>query len=142
MENSETSDTYLDSVYQSAAFSLYFSTAKEVEAIVRAEGAIPATIGILEGRIHVGLSSDELDFLAQSKTALKVSRRDLPYVISKVWNLCKIVFLNHVNIHFNVKCLIFDYAGSVGWHYCLRHNDCRSQSWDSCLCNRRHWRST
>ncbi|XP_073687504.1 uncharacterized protein [Garra rufa] len=59
------------------------STAKEVEAIVRAEGAIPATIGILEGRIHVGLSSDELDFLAQSKTALKVSRRDLPYVISK-----------------------------------------------------------
>lgn len=59
------------------------STAKEVEAIVRAEGSIPATIGILEGRIHVGLSSDELDFLAQSKTALKVSRRDLPYVISK-----------------------------------------------------------
>ncbi|XP_067292690.1 uncharacterized protein zgc:136858 [Pseudorasbora parva] len=59
------------------------STAKEVEAIVRREGAIPATIGILEGRIHVGLSSDELDFLAQSKTALKVSRRDLPYVISK-----------------------------------------------------------
>ncbi|XP_059392847.1 uncharacterized protein zgc:136858 isoform X1 [Carassius carassius] len=59
------------------------STAKEVEAIVRAEGAIPATIGILEGSIHVGLSSDELDFLAQSKMALKVSRRDLPYVISK-----------------------------------------------------------
>uniref|UniRef100_A0A672SDZ3 Zgc:136858 n=1 Tax=Sinocyclocheilus grahami TaxID=75366 RepID=A0A672SDZ3_SINGR len=59
------------------------STAKEVEAIVRAKGAVPATIGILEGRIHVGLSSDELDFLAQSKTALKVSRSDLPYVISK-----------------------------------------------------------
>lgn len=59
------------------------STAKEVEATVRAEGSIPATIGILEGSIHVGLSSDELDFLAQSKTALKVSRRDLPYVISK-----------------------------------------------------------
>ncbi|KAI7811979.1 uncharacterized protein zgc:136858 [Triplophysa rosa] len=59
------------------------STAREVETIVRAEGATPATIGILEGRIHVGLSSDELDFLAQSKTALKVSRRDLPYVISK-----------------------------------------------------------
>lgn len=65
---------------------LSFSTAREVEAIVRAEGATPATVGILEGRIHVGLSSDELDFLARSKTALKVSRRDLPYVISKVWN--------------------------------------------------------
>ncbi|XP_043083149.1 pseudouridine-metabolizing bifunctional protein C1861.05 [Puntigrus tetrazona] len=60
-----------------------FSTAKEVEVIVRAEGAVPATIGILEGSVHVGLSSDELDFLAQNKTALKVSRRDLPYVISK-----------------------------------------------------------
>lgn len=74
------------SIYQTTAFPLNFSTAKEVEAIVRAEGAIPATIGILEGSIHVGLSSDELDFLAQSKMALKVSRRDLPYVISKVWS--------------------------------------------------------
>ncbi|KAK6319823.1 hypothetical protein J4Q44_G00089300 [Coregonus suidteri] len=45
------------------------STAKEVEAIVR-------------GRVHVRLSS-ELDYLAQSKTSLKVSRQDLPYAISK-----------------------------------------------------------
>ncbi|XP_036424228.1 pseudouridine-metabolizing bifunctional protein C1861.05 isoform X2 [Colossoma macropomum] len=59
------------------------STAKEVEAIVRAEGATPATVGVLEGTVHVGLSPEELDFLARSKTALKVSRRDLPYVISK-----------------------------------------------------------
>ncbi|XP_015246498.1 PREDICTED: pseudouridine-metabolizing bifunctional protein C1861.05-like [Cyprinodon variegatus] len=59
------------------------STAKEVEAIVRAEGAIPATIGIIDGEIRVGLSSEELDYLAQYKTPLKVSRRDLPYVISK-----------------------------------------------------------
>ncbi|XP_063052293.1 uncharacterized protein zgc:136858 [Engraulis encrasicolus] len=59
------------------------STAKEVEAIVREQGALPATVGVLEGRVHVGLSSEELDFLAQSKTSLKVSRRDLPYVISK-----------------------------------------------------------
>ncbi|KAL2093600.1 hypothetical protein ACEWY4_010912 [Coilia grayii] len=59
------------------------STAKEVEAIVREQGAIPATVGVLEGRVHVGLSGDELDFLSRSKTSLKVSRRDLPYVISK-----------------------------------------------------------
>ncbi|XP_038164794.1 pseudouridine-metabolizing bifunctional protein C1861.05 isoform X4 [Cyprinodon tularosa] len=59
------------------------STAKEVEEIVRAEGAIPATIGIIDGKIRVGLSSEELDYLAQYKTPLKVSRRDLPYVISK-----------------------------------------------------------
>lgn len=60
------------------------STATEVEAIVRAEGATPATVGVIEGKVHVGLSSEELDLLAQSKTSLKVSRRDLPYVISKV----------------------------------------------------------
>ncbi|KAM9753283.1 uncharacterized protein ACNS7B_006624 [Menidia menidia] len=59
------------------------STAKGVEAIVRAEGATPATVGVIEGEIRVGLSSDELDYLAQCKSPLKVSRRDLPYVISK-----------------------------------------------------------
>ncbi|XP_008292944.1 pseudouridine-metabolizing bifunctional protein C1861.05 isoform X2 [Stegastes partitus] len=59
------------------------STAKEVEAIVRAEGATPATVGVLEGEVRVGLSSEELDYLAQCKSSLKVSRRDLPYVISK-----------------------------------------------------------
>ncbi|XP_062856109.1 uncharacterized protein zgc:136858 isoform X2 [Trichomycterus rosablanca] len=59
------------------------STAREVEDIVRAEGATPATVGILEGTVHVGLSSDELEFLARSESTHKVSRRDLPYVISK-----------------------------------------------------------
>ncbi|XP_035772051.1 pseudouridine-metabolizing bifunctional protein C1861.05 isoform X1 [Neolamprologus brichardi] len=58
-------------------------TAKEVEAIVRAEGATPATVGVISGEVHVGLSSEELDHLAQSKISQKVSRRDLPYVISK-----------------------------------------------------------
>lgn len=60
------------------------STAKEVEAIVRTQGAIPATVGVLKGRVHVGLSEEELDFLSRSKTVLKVSRRDLPFAISKV----------------------------------------------------------
>uniref|UniRef100_A0A8C4IJH8 Zgc:136858 n=1 Tax=Dicentrarchus labrax TaxID=13489 RepID=A0A8C4IJH8_DICLA len=59
------------------------STAKEVEAIVRAEGATPATVGVIEGEVRVGLSSEELDFLARCENSLKVSRRDLPYVISK-----------------------------------------------------------
>ncbi|KAM7414898.1 hypothetical protein PAMA_019626 [Pampus argenteus] len=59
------------------------STAKEVEAIVRAEEATPATVGVIEGKIHIGLSSEELDHLARCKSSLKVSRRDLPYIISK-----------------------------------------------------------
>ena len=60
------------------------STAMEVESLVRAQGATPATVGVLRGRVHVGLSSDELEYLARSEGALKVSRRDLPYAISKV----------------------------------------------------------
>ncbi|CAK6950857.1 uncharacterized protein zgc:136858 isoform X2 [Scomber scombrus] len=59
------------------------STAKEVEAIVRAEEAIPATVGVIDGKVHVGLSSEELHYLARCKSSMKVSRRDLPYVISK-----------------------------------------------------------
>uniref|UniRef100_A0A3Q3WV18 Carbohydrate kinase PfkB domain-containing protein n=1 Tax=Mola mola TaxID=94237 RepID=A0A3Q3WV18_MOLML len=59
------------------------STAKEVEAIVRAEGATPATVGVIEGEVCVGLSSKELDHLARRQSPVKVSRRDLPYVLSK-----------------------------------------------------------
>ncbi|MCV2353249.1 pseudouridine-5'-phosphate glycosidase [Paucibacter sp. B2R-40] len=57
-------------------------TAREVEAIIRAGGAVPATIAVLDGKIRIGLSNDELELLGQSPDAMKVSRRDLPYVLS------------------------------------------------------------
>ncbi|MBC3861076.1 pseudouridine-5'-phosphate glycosidase [Undibacterium jejuense] len=57
-------------------------TAREVEAIIREQGAVPATIAIINGKIHIGLSDAELELLGQSKDALKVSRRDLPYVLT------------------------------------------------------------
>ncbi|PKU36068.1 pseudouridine-metabolizing bifunctional [Limosa lapponica baueri] len=57
--------------------------AREVEEIVRTNGAVPATVGILRGRIHVGLTDEELEFLASSKNVVKVSRRDLPFVLSQ-----------------------------------------------------------
>lgn len=66
---------------------MLFSTAKEVEDIVRAEGATPATVGVIDGEVRVGLSPQELDQLARHQGSLKVSRRDLPYVISKVRNV-------------------------------------------------------
>ncbi len=59
-------------------------TALEVERIVRENGAIPATIAILEGKIKVGLTEDEIDYLAKSGTKIvKASRRDLPYLLSQ-----------------------------------------------------------
>ncbi|RMC02885.1 hypothetical protein DUI87_20078 [Hirundo rustica rustica] len=59
------------------------SMAREVEEIVRRNGAVPATVGILRGQIHVGLTDEELEFLATSKNAVKVSRRDFPFVLSQ-----------------------------------------------------------
>lgn len=60
-----------------------------MEAIVRAEGATPATVGVIQGKVHVGLSSEELQYLACCNNSLKVSRRDLPYVVSKVRHSCQ-----------------------------------------------------
>ncbi|MGM9481687.1 pseudouridine-5'-phosphate glycosidase [Roseateles sp. NT4] len=57
-------------------------TAREVEDVIRAEGAVPATIAVIGGRIRVGLTPDELQQLAQSPDAMKLSRRDLPFAIA------------------------------------------------------------
>ncbi|QXJ39260.1 Pseudouridine-5'-phosphate glycosidase [Parageobacillus caldoxylosilyticus] len=57
-------------------------TAKEVEQLIRENGAVPATIAILDGKIKIGVNEEELEFLGTSKEIEKVSRRDLPYVIA------------------------------------------------------------
>jgi pseudouridine-5'-phosphate glycosidase len=57
-------------------------TAREVEDVIRAEGAVPATIAVIGGRIRVGLTAEELQQLAQSPDAMKLSRRDLPFAIA------------------------------------------------------------
>ena len=56
--------------------------AKKCEEIIRENGAIPATIAIINGRIKVGLTEEDLNLLATSKNVAKVSRRDLAKVIS------------------------------------------------------------
>lgn len=61
-------------------------TAQIVEETVRAQGAIPATIAIIEGIIKVGLSENELSQLAQAKDVKKVSRRDFPYIMANKLN--------------------------------------------------------
>jgi pseudouridylate synthase len=53
------------------------ATAREVEDIVRAEGAVPATIAILDGQLKVGLSEAEIARLGQDKAVQKASRRDI-----------------------------------------------------------------
>lgn len=52
-------------------------TARRVEAEIRAAGATPATIAVMGGQIHIGLTEAELDRLAQAKGVMKLSRADL-----------------------------------------------------------------
>ncbi len=61
-------------------------TALKVEEIVRENRAIPATIGILNGKLKVGLSREEVEELAKSDNVVKVSRRDIPFVVAKGLN--------------------------------------------------------
>ncbi|XP_064480992.1 uncharacterized protein LOC135394256 [Ornithodoros turicata] len=62
-------------------------TAQEVEAQVRTNGAIPATVGIYKGKVHVGTRHALLESLArESADCTKVSRRDLPVVLAKGLN--------------------------------------------------------
>ena len=59
------------------------ATALQVEAEVRAHGAVPATIAIIDGRLKAGLSAQEIEALGQrGRDAIKVSRRDIPFVIA------------------------------------------------------------
>ncbi|SHH86881.1 pseudouridine-5'-phosphate glycosidase [Sporobacter termitidis DSM 10068] len=58
-------------------------TALNVENIVRAAGAVPATIAILNGRLKAGLTRDEIEHLGKTPGVLKTSRRDIPFIVSQ-----------------------------------------------------------
>ena len=59
-------------------------TALNVEKIIRENGAVPATIAVLGGRLKAGLSPEEIDYLGKTGTAVtKASRRDLPVLVAK-----------------------------------------------------------
>lgn len=59
------------------------NTAIAVEKIVRANGAVPATIAIFNAKCYAGLTREQLEIFANTKDVWKVSLRDIPYVISK-----------------------------------------------------------
>lgn len=57
-------------------------TALGLEALIRDYGAVPATIALIDKKIKVGLSVDEIEVLATAKDVKKVSRRDIPFVLA------------------------------------------------------------
>ena len=62
-------------------------TALKVESIVRENGGIPATIAIIGGKLKVGLSPQEIELLGkEGEKVIKVSRRDIPYIIANKLN--------------------------------------------------------
>lgn len=63
-------------------FPINLETARAMENAVRDSGAVPATIAILQGQITVGMTADELSYLAQARNVRKCSRRDFPIVLA------------------------------------------------------------
>ena len=56
--------------------------ARRVEEIIRAQGAVPATIAVIDGTLHIGLADGQLETLARESDALKLSRADLAYALA------------------------------------------------------------
>ena len=61
-------------------------TAQRLEQIVRAEGATPATIAVLDGKFCVGLDQDQVERIATGDEIKKLSTRDLPIAVARGWN--------------------------------------------------------
>lgn len=65
---------------------LNYEVAMQCETAIRDEGAVPATVGIIEGKVHVGLTDKEIKLLAHTGNTRKVSRRDFGIAISRKEN--------------------------------------------------------
>ena len=64
-----------------------FEMAQRVENIIRENGAMPATIAIIKGELRAGLSEKELELFAkEGPSIIKVSTRDMPYVVARKLN--------------------------------------------------------
>lgn len=57
-------------------------TARKVEQIIRDGGCVPATIGIIKGRLKAGLTDEEIEYMGHGSKILKASRRDLPFIVA------------------------------------------------------------
>jgi pseudouridylate synthase len=61
-------------------------TARRLERIVREEGATPATVAVIKGRVCVGLDDEQLEHVANSGDVHKLSTRDLPVAVARGWD--------------------------------------------------------
>ena len=61
-------------------------TAHRLQELVRDGGAVPATIGVIEGQLTVGLNDDQIQLLAQQDNIRKISTRDIAVAVARAWN--------------------------------------------------------
>ncbi len=90
-------------------------TALNLEKIVRANGAIPATIAVFDGQFCVGLNDAQINLLATDKNIRKISRRDLPIVVAKKLN-CATTVATTAFIAHQAGIKVFATGGIGGVH--------------------------
>ena len=61
-------------------------TAQALQTAVRESGAVPATVGIIDGHLTVGLDDDQINILALQDNIKKISTRDIPLAVAQGWN--------------------------------------------------------
>ena len=103
-------------------------TARESEAAVRAEGAVPATIAVLDGVPTVGLTDDEIERLAKTPGVLKASRRDLASAMAHGRTVATTVSATMALAH-AAGIRVFATGGIGGVHKC-HAVAARGLSWD------------
>lgn len=91
-------------------------TAREVEAIIRENGAAPATIAVLKGELHVGLSDARLEELANAKNVMKASRADLSIALAMGRNASTTVAATMMAAH-AAGIRVFATGGIGGVHF-------------------------
>ncbi len=88
--------------------------ALRVEEEIRKNGAIPATIGIIEGDIVIGMNKEEIEEFGKRKGIVKVSRRDLPLVCSKkMWGATTVSATMIASKLANIKFFVTGGIGGV-----------------------------
>ncbi len=61
-------------------------TARRLQTVVQESGAVPATIAVINGKLHAGLTDDQITLLALEDNIKKISTRDIPLAVAQNWN--------------------------------------------------------
>ncbi len=96
-------------------------TARRIEATVREAGAVPATIAVLSGQLHVGLEATQLDALARARDVAKLSRADLAVCIAKGGTGATTVAATMIAAH-HAGIAVFATGGIGGVHRGAEHS--------------------